>query len=818
MSAHLIQDELLRRLAASGKDNETFAAYIAYACDGEQSLALAIDERRAGNGTRDLTPPVHSVVRRLYLKSITVRAFRGIGPERTLKIDEGRGLTIVSGRNGSGKSSFAEAAELLFTNACSRFATPVAADGWRNRHETHPPLISAEVAVEDVGSATFSRKWGKDAALGDGETVVKTATETSSLGDTPWLAASVEYRPFLAYSQLGDMFDAKSQLHDALVRGLGVEEYEAVRTIIKKASTEREKDLDAAKDTAAEVIALATEAAGRADDDRLAQLVTLLKARTWDLDAIAAYVTDGAADDGRAGMLKTLAGVQPPDAGHATGLAAELRAADAASRRLDRLSAGRARQVADLLDKALEVTKAQKTADCPVCSSAGVIGTEWRERTEKVVGRLRADAADASHAAQTLQAARTRAVQFCVAPPTVLVEAAAAGLDVAALQLAWRQMASPVADEAPGALAARLETGVREIAERLAPVAAAARAELAHREDVWRPVAFKLAEWCPMGTRAAAGNEARLHLGKADKWLREEIVAIRAERFAPIEDKAREYWSMLRLQSSVELCAVKVVGSRTRRAVELEVRVDGSDSKALSVMSQGELNSLALSLFLPRATMPDTPFGFVLIDDPVQALDPSKVEGLARVLDRVAQTHQVIVFTHDDRLPEAVRRLDILATFVDLTRKDKSVIEVRRTRGPVKLLLADAVAVARTDHMPDGIKLRLVPSFCRSALEAACQEVVRARRLGRGDRHADVEAVLTSASGLRKLMALALFDDVEKAGDVERRLASPKEAAHGATFLACRDGAHGNFTGDPIALIDATESLVKLLRTRVALA
>ena len=54
---------------------------------------------------------------RAYLKEITVRSFRGIGPERTLKIDEGRGLTIVSGRNGSGKSSFAEAVELLFTNA-----------------------------------------------------------------------------------------------------------------------------------------------------------------------------------------------------------------------------------------------------------------------------------------------------------------------------------------------------------------------------------------------------------------------------------------------------------------------------------------------------------------------------------------------------------------------------------------------------------------------------------------------------------------------------------------------------------------------------
>ena len=817
MSANPIQDDLLQRLAAAGKDGETFAAYIAYACEGEQALAQAIDEGRAAGGASALKPKPKQETARAYLKSITVRAFRGIGPERTLKIDEGRGLTIVSGRNGSGKSSFAEAAELLFTNTCSRFTTTVAAEGWRNRHESHAPLISADLAVERTGPVTFSRKWGKEAALADGETVVKTPTTTKPLLETEWLAASVEYRPFLAYSQLGDMFDAKSQLHDALVRGLGVEEYEAVRTLIKKAGSEREKDQDAAKEKASEVIALATEAATRVTDTRLEQVIGLLRARAWNLEAIAAFVGTDSGDDGAIGVLKALATLTGPDPATAARLAAELRTADAASRRLDRLSAGRARQVAELLEKALEVTRTQKTGECPVCGTADVIDPAWRVNTEAAAARLRTDAADASAAQQTLQAARTRAVQFCAAPPRILYDATAAGFDVTGLQEAWQEFASPVAEEAPAALATRLETGARVIAERLAPVIEAARADLMHREDVWRPVALLLAEWLALGKRAVAGSEARTHLAKADKWLRDEIVAIRTERFAPIEGKAREYWAMLRLQSSVDLCSVKVVGSRTRRAVELEVKVDGADSKALSVMSQGELNSLALSLFLPRATMPDTPFGFVLIDDPVQALDPSKVEGLARVLARVAETHQVVVFTHDDRLPEAVRRLDILATFVDLTRKDKSIVEVRRTKGPVRLLLEDAMAVARTEHMPDGIKLRLVPSFCRSALEAACHEVVRARRLGRGDMHSAVEEALTSASGLRKSMALALFDDEGRAGEVEHGLASGKSTVHRQTFLACRDGAHGDFSGDPFALIDATDALVKFLRTRVGL-
>jgi hypothetical protein len=47
---------------------------------------------------------------------------RGVGPATTLEVEPGPGLTLVVGRNGSGKSSFAEALELLLTG-----------DSWRWR-------------------------------------------------------------------------------------------------------------------------------------------------------------------------------------------------------------------------------------------------------------------------------------------------------------------------------------------------------------------------------------------------------------------------------------------------------------------------------------------------------------------------------------------------------------------------------------------------------------------------------------------------------------------------------------------------------------
>ena len=83
--------------------------------------------------------------------------------------------------------------------------------------------------------------------------------------------------------------------------------------------------------------------------------------------------------------------------------------------------------------------------------------------------------------------------------------------------------------------------------------------------------------------------------------------------------------------------------------------VDGQPTKALSVMSQGEQHALALALFLPRATAANSPFRFIVLDDPIQAMDPAKIDGFVQVLSEVAQTHQVIVFSHDDRLASVIR-------------------------------------------------------------------------------------------------------------------------------------------------------------------
>jgi len=158
------------------------------------------------------------------------------------------------------------------------------------------------------------------------------------------------------------------------------------------------------------------------------------------------------------------------------------------------------------------------------------------------------------------------------------------------------------------------------------------------------------------------------------------------------------------------------------------------------------------------------------VDGSRQSMDPARVDGLAPVLQAASQERQVVVFTHDDRLPEAVRRLDVAATVVEVTRREGSVVEPRRSKDPVFRYIEDAMALARTEELPLDIGRRVVPGLCREAIEAACMEAVRRRRIGRGEPHGEVEDLLLGAQKLTNLAALALFDDVDRAADVMTRI------------------------------------------------
>ena len=813
-------DDALKRivygkLQDDGVLSEDWSTLVIGACEGPEELASALGGDASAGDVK--TPPAEEEGEPVgaYLTGITVQGFRGIGDEATLKLSPGPGLTLVVGRNGSGKSSFAEGLEVLFTGDSGRWAnrSKVWQEGWRNLHHPHPAFVEAEIVVEEGKPTRVQREWEADAdVLSSKSSVQEHGKPKAGLESLGWTAALKNYRPFLSYNELGSMLDeGPSKLYDALSVVLGLEDLVGAQELLRQERLGRKKALDQAKAGAKQLIERASPLANEEGDARAANAIAQLHAKTWDLTALEelAVGSGDGVDDKTLGILRRTCAVEPPNAVAVRNAAAELREAVDGVKELEGTDAARALEIATLLDKALTFHEHHDAEDCPVCGRTGALDANWKEQTKAEVERLRAEAQKAEIAKRALVAAEKQARGLLLPPPRVLQDAAEVELDTSGALIAWKAWNALGEVEDAGELAERLEESVDLLVQQVQEVCKKAETEVRRREDRWQPIALDLAAWIPGARNAQEGADRMSDITKAEKWVQGAAATVRDERFAPIAEKAIATWKQLRQQSNVELGKVALAGATTTRKVALEVNVDGVEGAALSVMSQGELNSLALSLFLPRATMSESPFRFVVIDDPVQSMDPSRVDGLARVLDEAAETHQVVVFTHDDRLPEAARRLGVKARVIEVHRRQNSVVELKESQHPVQTYLEDAFALAKTKDLPTGVARQVVPGFCRSAIEAAAMEVVRRRRLRAGARHTDVEELLTRSGKLRTLLALALFDDEERGVDVPQRLEKEFGNKPAHAFREANRGAHEGSSVDLLDLARATEKLTE---------
>jgi hypothetical protein len=168
----------------------------------------------------------------------------------------------------------------------------------------------------------------------------------------------------------------------------------------------------------------------------------------------------------------------------------------------------------------------------------------------------------------------------------------------------------------------------------------------------------------------------------------------------------------------------------------------------------------------------------------------------------------VIVFTHDERLSDAVRRLGIPSKILSVTRRPKSVVEVRTSLDPVKANIEDALALVHTTDLPGPVLRRIVPGFCRAALEASMIETIRKKLLNEGKSHDQVDEVLAKGGKLTPLAALAFFDDATRGSEVMTRL-NKYGAWAGDAFKQCNEGAHKEYGGDLQQLIRDTEKLAE---------
>ncbi len=278
-----------RRLEATGALEQSWSLLVIGACEGAETLdgILGGDKpaaRAARARTQAATEPAPTAG--AYLDSITVEGFRGVGPKRTLELTPTAGLTLVVGRNGSGKSSFAEGVEILLTGTNSRWAkrSKIWQEGWRNLHHTARTAVEATFAIDGQKGDTFvTRNWADGAGPDDSTATVrlpdKSKHDLSTLG---WTSAVETFRPFLSYNELGATFDAgPTEFHDRLSRILGLGDIDEALQLLKRARLDRTGIVDDAKQRLSTLL----DQLETVDDPRATAALKALKGRTWDLDA-----------------------------------------------------------------------------------------------------------------------------------------------------------------------------------------------------------------------------------------------------------------------------------------------------------------------------------------------------------------------------------------------------------------------------------------------------------------------------------------------------------------------------------------------------
>lgn len=799
-----LHDLLVEKLLADDAVDDAVAALVLAAWSGTEDLTHALAGRAPASA--DPHAPVPAPQRpEAYLAAVHVAGFRGIGQDATLPLKPVPGLTLVTGRNGSGKSSFAEGAEIALTGTSSRWrnrASIVWREGWRNLHAGGPTSVSVDLVTAGApGTTRITRSWAPDAGLDDATWTVQSSGGRRVPHDGgPWAAEMETYRPFLSYGELGALIDGKpSELHDALFRLLGLGPLTDAQDRLKAARRPLDDAARAANATRREL----RTALESVEDDRAARAASLLRKTAPDLDEVAALAVGSDDDTGAGEALRALAGVEIPTAEQVTQAASALRGARDHYHALATVGAREADETAVLLRAALVHHGGHGDGVCPVCTT-GVLDGAWRDRASTRADELETTARELRAAKQDLDTARAGVARLVAALPP---ETVAAPVDTEPLVAAWRSW-SLAADD-PDAL----ERAHPPLVAAVAATVKAVEAELAHRDEVWAPLARRLATWHDHAAAVRRDAVARTQLADADGWLSATAGTLRDERLAPFADASEHVWQTLRQQSNVRLGRVRLDGKGPRRKLDLSVQVDDVDGgTALGVMSQGELHALGLSLFLPRATVAESPFRFVVIDDPVQAMDPAKVDGLAALLSEIARDRQVVVFSHDDRLADSVRRLARPATIWEVQRRERSAVEIHRSDDPVTRYLADARALAHVEEIPLPIRGELIATSCRSAIEAACQDRVRRTRLRAGATHARIEELLAEARTTHQLATLAVFDDPGRASDLLGRLNAGAGGAATTAFQNCRAGAHTGITVPLPRFLDDVRTLVRWLQ------
>jgi hypothetical protein len=381
--------------------------------------------------------------------------------------------------------------------------------------------------------------------------------------------------------------EGPSKLYDGLAAILGLEDLVTSQDRLRDARLGREKAHKAAAEMQQKIVGALR--ATFADDDRARQVVDALDKKEWDLEhteRILAGATAPTEDQTAVGTLQRLAALTAPSVEDIARATDRLRKADEAQRAVAGTIASRARQLSDLLDKALAFHDTHGDGGCPVCDREGALSKQWHEKKKKEASAFREAATAATTAGSEGEAARKAALGLPVPSTQVVERAASVGLDklgAAAVQsLAdWQQVISAGAGVELTGLARNLEMASKGLRTKIEVLRDAAAAELAKREDA----GGRWPSSSPRGSRSRVRPCAATPPPRPQG--RREVAEghggeLWDERFAPIADRAQAICDDLSPRQQREGCADPPHGRGFAAPGRLDVTVDGVATAALA--------------------------------------------------------------------------------------------------------------------------------------------------------------------------------------------------------------------------------------------
>ncbi|MFF1607503.1 hypothetical protein ACFVYA_06940 [Amycolatopsis sp. NPDC058278] len=220
-------------------------------------------------------------------------------------------------------------------------------------------------------------------------------------------------------------------------------------------------------------------------------------------------------------------------------------------------------------------------------------------------------------------------------------------------------------------------------------------------------------------------------------------------------------------------------------------------------LSAGQYNALVLALLLGSDIQ--SPFRFLVLDDPVHAMDDFRADRFAELIAaRAASGTQVVLLTHDQQLVDVLRHHIASLHLIKLSKDPHGNIMQLDATHPWQSLVTDARTVlsANTDGAGRYTVLSaetttvLVLSFCRQAIDAVVREFV----------------VELSRNGIISKTAVAALDRAFTTRNGLRLLERLVDRAHPAKALISRllrerdllDDLNAGSHGDPAAATVAT--------------